>query len=639
MPRSSAILILLSLGWIALPASAVGAQMGDDGAPAALDRPRVEVPRVAEAPPVDPALDDPIWEQAARLEDWVQTSPGDNVPPVGSTVALFLHDAEALWIGIRAQDVPGGVRWATHRRNVVHRQAQDYVGIYVDTFNDRRQAFYFVTNPVGLQGDGIYRESFSGYVPWDGIFDTAGEVEPDGSGFRVLFRIPFNTLRFTDSPTQVWGFHLLRRYGRSEAEDSPWGLDRDLGCDFCQMGTMVLQGVEPGRNLEVNPAMVASASADRPESVQPMSSLEGALEPSVSLKYGLTPNLSLDATFNPDFSQVEADAGQLEVNNRFAIFLPETRPFFQEGGGHFATGFGLPWGGRAPLNLFHSRSIIEPDWGAKVSGKAGRIGVGGLLARDAARPPDLDGVSSHLSVGKVSSAVGRMTLDVGNDGYVGAVLTYRGHGGNGDGVAAVDGRIRLGNNLVLSGMGAASRFGSPWPEFDGSESASEGEDAPVGSASTPPMDPGSSPVGGRALQLQASWQSRNWTGGAAFLDITPGFRTPLGFVPRSNQLLVGSSWGWIWRGTGLVRRFEPSLSWDRIWEHGSRGTLLDFGTRADQRWEPKIQLDLARASRLELGYIRSFTACGGSWSTRVSDSTVTKVPSSSRTTSSSSTSS
>ena len=87
MPRSSAILILLAVGSMALPTPAAGAQVGDDGAPPTLDRPRVEVPRVAEAPPLDPALDDPIWEQAARLEDWVQTSPGDNVPPMGRTVA------------------------------------------------------------------------------------------------------------------------------------------------------------------------------------------------------------------------------------------------------------------------------------------------------------------------------------------------------------------------------------------------------------------------------------------------------------------------------------------------------------------------------------------------------------------------
>jgi hypothetical protein len=597
----SAILVVL----LVPPPPVAGLQGTEAGEPVAMERPRIHVPRVEVSPPLDPALTHPVWDEAARLADWVQTSPGDNTPPVGETVALLLHDDEAIWIAVHARDLPGGVRWATHRRNVVHRQAQDYIGLHIDTFNDRRQTFYFVANPVGIQGDGIYRESFSGYVPWEGIFDTVGEVEPDGSGFRVLFRIPFSTLRFRQSPTQVWGFHLLRRYGRSEAEDSPWPMDRDLGCDFCQLGTMVLEGVEPGRNLEVNPAMVAGAAANRPDPTLPMSSLEGSFEPSLNLKYGLTPNLTLDATLNPDFSQVEADAGQLEVNNRFAIFLPETRPFFQEGAGVFATGFRPPSGGRPPVNLFHSRTIIEPDWGGKVSGKTGRVGIGGLVARDAASPPDLEGVLVGSNSGKVLAAVGRVTVDVGTDGYLGTVLTHRGHGGNGDQVAAMDARIRLGDNLVLSGMGATSRFGSPWPGFDGTAPGSAEADTPD------PAPEGGGAVMGQAIHLQANWQSRNWIGGFTFLDITPDFRTPLGFVPRTDQLMVGGSWAWIWRGTGLVRRFEPSVTWDRIWTHGSSGNLFDLGLLADERWEPGIAVDLARASRVELGYSRTFTAYRG----------------------------
>lgn len=568
-------------------------------APASPQEIRLNVPRVAQGPPMDPSLTHPLWDEAARLDRWTQTIPGDNAPPIAPTVALLLHDDEALYIGIHAYDEPGAVRYATHRRDVVHRQAQDYIGLHLDPFNDRRQTFYFVVNPVGIQGDGIYVESGrESYVPWDGIFDTSGEVDPDGGGYRVVFRIPFKTLRFRAADSQVWGISLTRRYGRNEAEDTPWTLDRNRACAFCQMGEIVLNGVTPGRNLEINPALVANTSAERPGPQDPMGSLTGDFEPSVNFKYGMTSNLTLDATLNPDFSQVESDAGQLEVNNRFALFFQETRPFFNEGADLFITGIALPRatgaGGSTPLRLFHSRTIVEPDWGAKLTGKSGRMGAGIIAAGDAAAPVDLSAAS-----GGARSGVGRLTWDVGEDGYVGAMATHRDHRGWGDQVGSVDARIRISDNLTFRGLAATSRFSSPWEGF---QPASTPTDRPV-----PVPTSTGGPVTGEALQLQANYQSRSWAGGVGMLDITPDFRTPLGFVPRTDQLLFSGAWAWIWRGTGFIRRFQPGLTVERIHEHGESGNVMDRGRLTDQLWEPGVVMDLAGASQFQLRYSRSST--------------------------------
>ncbi|MEX2528826.1 MAG: DUF5916 domain-containing protein [Gemmatimonadota bacterium] len=583
-----------------LPFHPASGQTWEPGtAPSSPQEIRLHVPRVAVGPPMDPSLTHPLWETAARLDHWTQTTPGDNAPPMAPTVALLLHDDDALYIGIHAYDEPGAVRYAMHRRDVVLRQAQDYIGLHLDPFNDRRQTFYFAVNPVGIQGDGIFLESTGAFVPWDGIFDTSGEVDPEGGGYRAVFRIPFKTLRFRPADPQVWGVSLTRRYGRNEAEDTPWTLDRNLACDFCQMGEIVLEGVTPGRNLEVNPALVANTSANRPFPQEPMSSLQGGFEPSVNVKYGLTSNITADATLNPDFSQVESDAGQLEVNNRFALFFRESRPFFNEGADLFVTGISLPrfqggGGGSAPLNLFHSRTIVEPDWGAKISGKAGKMGVGLVAAGDAASPVDLAGAQGGSRAG-----VGRLTWDVGDDGYVGAMVTHRDHRGAGDQVGAMDTRIRVTDNLSFRGMLVASRFSSPWNGFQPAQTPTE-RPLPIPSDSP-------DPVIGKALQLQTNYQSRSWAGGLGLLDITPDFRAPLGFVPRNDQLLLAGAWAWIWRGTGFIRRFQPGITVERIHEHGESGNLLDGDRLTDQLWETGVVMDLAGASQFQLRYSRSST--------------------------------
>jgi hypothetical protein len=452
-----ALLALLALG-VGATASAVTAHAAQalESDSAAGAAPVIVVPRTNRPPPLDGAPDDPVWARAAVLRGWVQTQPGDNVEPAGQTEARFLHDEDALYLLVHARD-PRGVRWAIHPRDVVTEQGQDWIGILLDTFGDRRQAFGMALNPLGIQGDGILREG-GGFVEWDAIFQSHGRVHDDGMGYTVAARIPFRSFRFPRRAVQRWGLILGRTYGRTGAEDSPWPLDRGLGCTLCQMATLVMEGVEPGRNIEVNPGLVARAEAARPGDGPGLDPFDSRLEPSLNLKYGIASNLTLDATLRPDFSQIETDAGQLEVNRRFALFFPEKRPFFLEGAEVFETAITPPGASPfvfAPVNLVHSRTVVEPDWGVKLTGKTGPVGIGAIITRDAAAPFDLDDAAHGSDV-----LIARTTLDVLADGYLGGLITGRRHGGETDLVTGLDGRIRLGDNLTVQALYASSRYPS-----------------------------------------------------------------------------------------------------------------------------------------------------------------------------------
>jgi hypothetical protein len=562
---AAAMLLVASMA----PAAPAAAQ---DVHPAAAEV--IVVPRGERSPVIDGRLAEGEWSGAAVLDEWVQVQPGDNVAPSGATTLMLVHDDDALYLAIRARD-PRGVRYAVHPRDRVTEQSQDWVGLLLDTFGHRRQAFGFALNPLGIQGDGILIEG-GGVVEWDAIFQSEGRVDEDGQGYVIEVRIPFRSVRFRAAPVQRWGLSISREYGRTGATDSPWPLDRDRGCVLCQMRTIELAGVRPGRNLEVNPALVGGTASQRAELGEPLDPYAGRLEPGLNVKYGLG-EITLDATLNPDFSQIESDAGQLEVNTRFAIFYPEKRPFFLEGADLFATGIAPPGGGPftfVPVTLVHSRTIVAPDWGLKVSGKSGPVGIGAIVARDgAAREFDA------VDVTRSDVVVARTSLDVLDDGRVGGVFTGRRHGGVEDITGGADARLRFGN-LTLRGLMAGSRYGSG--ELDGEESGS-----------------------GAAVHAQADWQSRHWVAGAAVFGVQSGFEAPLGFVPRSDYVTGTGAVSYIWQGTGLVHRIQPQLRYERTWDHAD-GRLLSTGRRIDELWEPSIGFTLDRAIGFGFGYHRAF---------------------------------
>lgn len=586
----------------------------------------LEIPRIEGRPVIDGVLNEELWRRAARLDRWVQTRPGDNAPPAGASVAYLAYGPDALYIGIEAADDPARIRYRLHERDAVATQGQDFVSILIDTFNDRRRAFLVTVNPLGIQGDGIRIEGGE-LTEWDGIFDTAGRVGP--AGYVIEVAIPFKSLRFPSGARQRWGFALIRTYGRDGMEDTPWPRDRDLGCDLCQMITLTgLEGLGTARNIEINPAVVGRALRTRKGLGRPFEPWSAGAQLGVNAKVGLSSGLALDGTWNPDFSQVEADAGQLELNNRFALFFPEKRPFFLESTDILESRFPMP--GQfvdfipPPINLVYTRRIADPDAGLRLTGKMGRVRLAAIAALDAAPDYRFPEAIGGLGPGtldpwageRVKVAVARGRVDVLADGFLGGTLTARQFGDGHQVTGALDSRLRFGANTTLRIIGAASgtREASVYQPVRSRLAAALG----TGAAWQAALDSLPREVrqldgerrSGQGVQASLEYAGRHWLVGAGYEDITGGFETALGFTPRTDIALLSGRVENIYRGAGFLQEIRTRVRVEQGYAHAS-DRLFSYGERTDFLVSPQIDVYTSGPSSAGVGYTRYFLRFDG----------------------------
>ncbi|HEX6098804.1 MAG TPA: DUF5916 domain-containing protein [Thermoanaerobaculia bacterium] len=369
----------------------------------------VTVPRCDAPPSIDGDLSDACWSAAAALDGFVQTRPGDNTKPSRETRVLLAYDARALYIGVRAYESPALLRATMARRDDV--LADDYVQFHLDTFDDRRRAYVVLFNPLGIQQDGVHVEGRDVDYSVDLLMTSKGALTPDG--YVVEAEIPFSSLRYRAGP---WGVHVQRRIQHLDEDVSWMPLVRGNAALLAQAGRIGgFQDVDAPRSLEVIPSVTLADTVSRIDPGRRDS------DPGVTMKLALTPDVALDATVNPDFAQIEADQLVTTANQRFPIFFEEKRPFFLEGSDVFQT----------PLRAFHSRTIVDPDYAAKASGRHGRTGFGVLVARDR---------------GGAGAGVLRMRRDVGTESFLGVLATTR----EGNHLGGVDGRLTLDPRTVVS---------------------------------------------------------------------------------------------------------------------------------------------------------------------------------------------
>lgn len=369
---------LLPLG-LALSAAPLSAQESEPGGPVVqgAGAPATELPRLDATIAVDARLDEPVWQRALRLTGFWQYEPADGVPASEPTTVLAWYSADAVHFGIIAGDAsPSTIRATRTDRDEIG--GEDHVVLYLDTFDDRRRAFFFGVNPLGVQMDGVRTEgagsagrTFGGSLDTspDYVWQSSGRVTDDG--WVAELRVPFQSLSLPASEPQQWGFQVVRTVQRT-GHTLTWTDARRASASFlAQGGTLTgIQGIERGVTLEAQPFLTAGLNGQQaPDGVWVRDDPD--VEGGVNLHAGFGAT-SLDATLNPDFSQVEADAAQVTTNERFALFFPEKRPFFLEGIELFST----------PNQLVYTRRIVNPIVGLKATGKAGRLGYAALSALD-----------------------------------------------------------------------------------------------------------------------------------------------------------------------------------------------------------------------------------------------------------------
>jgi hypothetical protein len=518
---------------VALALGAAEARAGDAGGEQQAGGPtvrrRLTVPRAAAPVRVDAVLDDEAWRGALRVDLPWEVAPGNNTPArVATRCAMVLGD-DTLYFGCDADDpAPSGIRAFYADRDDT--ASQDQLGLVLDTFNDARRAYMFTLTPLGVQADGIFdQQRLEDHPEWDAIWTSAGRLT--ATGYVVEAAIPLRALRFgAGADPQTWGFYFWRIWPRSEhVQTRSAAADPRGNCALCTAEWLTgLSDLEPGGRFDATPTLTGTRTDRRTAEEGTPDAGDASVEAGLDGRWGITSDLSLNVTINPDFSHVEADAAQLDVNNRFAISFPEKRRFFLEGADVF----------RTPVEAVFTRTIADPSFGAKLTGRVGATGLGVIVARDAVTNvvvPGLTGSRTVSTAADGTTLVARARRDLAGATTIGGLVTMREAGGYGSELAAIDGEFRPVRALTVSvqALASATRGGELAPD-----------------------DPRTRR--GFAGHASGRFTTRSWNVQAAYDLRSPDFRADAGFVTQVGytrreitvrRIFWGRPDGWLTRFT------------------------------------------------------------------------------------------
>jgi len=529
-------------------------------------------PRVASAPRLDGRIEPGEWAQAAVLDSFTNSRPTEGIRDTLGTIAYVMYDDQNLYIGFHAYDDPAKVQAPIVPRDQVWQG--DWVGVSIDTYNDKQRAFFLCSNPVGIQMDGIDQEGQDSDMAPDFQYTTRGHV--NGRGYEVEMAVPFRTLRFVPGDQVTFGFQAIRDVKRNGTHAYWAPVTRNINSYFVQMGALEgMQGVRPGRNFQVVPEQTTTTSGVRSLVPTPTVTRDQGMQFDDPrgrfgglIKYGITSNLIADVTVTPDFSQVEADAGVVQdVNSRFAIFYPEKRPFFLEGADIFTT----------PINLVYTRRIVDPQYGGKLTGKIGRTSIGVLTSADRSAGQGIDGLPNSFNPYLDEDAqysILRLKQDVLKNSYVGLLAGQRIHQDQYNRGAGVDGRFKWGGKYGFDFQGVQSwnrdqNFSSAVARLDPTQLDQLNQtDASIASLDGDYHT-------GNAWYARLSRDTRKLNLRLDALGISPDFGADMGFVDRKDQTSFGldiipriQSDGKSW-----YNEIRPMFFYDRVYNYsGSRYT-------------------------------------------------------------------
>lgn len=508
------------------------------------------IPEVSEVIKADGVMDEKVWENALMLELNYEVGPGENIKPPVRTEVRFMYTKTHLMVSFKAYDPDTSrIRARICDRDTIN--PQDHVTVVFDTFNDERSSYNFSCNPFGVQMDAIETpQNYHGRTSWDTIWDSGGKITE--YGYCVEMLIPFRAIKFqrNGEGRQTWRVDALRIYPRTNRHRiSLFPRDRNNNSYLNQADTISgFKGIRAGKNLEFSPVFSAHVSDSRDAGTHDKFERKKKYEPGLTAKWGFTNNLTLSATVNPDFSQVEADAPQMDVNEPFAIFFPEKRPFFTEGSDYFNT----------RLDAVYTRIIRDPSWGVKITGKEGPHTIGVYTVKDTVTnllfPGSTGSSSASVDINNQSSVV-RYKYDI-NDRYtVGGLVTGRKGSGYHNWVYGVDGdfRITSKDKISVQFLSSDTKYGSKIVKDHGVRGDK---------------------FRGGALDIFYRHSSRNINWFAGYKDMGEDFRADLGFIPKVGyrSLFAGTTYRWYADSGKWWERTALELEYDQEKEYG--GILL-----------------------------------------------------------------
>lgn len=484
--------------------------------------PSIDIPFITRGVNIDGILDEGLWREAVLAQNFSESSPGERTEPPIGIKTLLAYDEEFLYVAYIINDDPAEIRANFSDRDNIWQD--DYAGMLLDTNGDGQTTYFISANPYGIQGD--TRSSGNNEdVSFDLIYESAGTLTENG--YQVEMAIPFRSLRFPEADIQEWRATFWITRPRDDRNTYSWaGMDRSNPCMSCQFGYLRgMSNIKRGRNLEILPAITGSQAGGRTFS-DPSAGFDNGratAEPSINLKYGLTSDLLLDATINPDFSQIESDAAQIDVNSPFALSYPERRAFFQEGADLFQT----------RIDAVYTRSINDPIAASKLSGRFGGWTVGYIGARDQTSPILLpfEESSALMTGGKSVSNIFRARRSFENSSYIAGLVTDRrlDEGGSGS-VMGIDGNLRFRTKYYFSWQALASRT-----QEANDASLSTGLDGLTFDRGRYTAALDGEQFWGHGLNTNFGRGGRNWGYDLIWEQSTPTFRTDNGFVTSNDS--------------------------------------------------------------------------------------------------------
>jgi len=500
---------------------------------------------------LDGVMDELAWENATRIDLKYENRPGEGVAARVKTEAYFFEDGENLYVAIKAFDPkPSEIRASLRDRDALW--SDDNVGIIVDTFNDERSGYEFFVNPLGAQAD-MRMDDTDGWhedASWDAIWGSAGKLTD--FGYLVEMSIPFNAIRFPESDGELtWNIAIWRNYARDvRVQLANVALDRNIRCNLCQFDRLTgFNNIESGNNFQATPTVTLGRNDEKENVLEDWDEGENESEIGLDLRWGITQDMVLNTTLNPDFSQVEADAGQLDVNNTFSLFFPEKRPFFLDGASYFET---------ANFNFVHTRNIATPDYGVKLTGKSDEHSYGVMVANDSNTSflvPGNQGSDVATLDDDSNVAIVRYKMDVGERNNIGVLMTQRDASDYNNTLLSVDGSYWFSDIDSLTYQLAKSETDNPLAVQDEFDLKEEQQ--------------------GTAFTLGYSHRTRDYNVRVNYTDVSDDFRADLGFQSRVDysKLVIGGSQTWYGDKEDVFTEWGYFGDWDKSYDQN--GNMLE----------------------------------------------------------------
>ena len=529
---------------------------------AILKNPVLEITRIQNEIIIDGDLTEIEWGQARGTDYFLEIDPGENITPPEKTKVKVAYDDQNLYVAFWAFADPEDIRASFQNRD--RAWGDDFVAIFLDTYGDANTGTMIGSNPYGIQMDAKNNGGGNEDPTFDLVYESKGKITD--KGYQVEMAIPFSSLSFPDKEVQEWKVGFYRSLPREKRSQILWGgFDRTNPCFLCQMGTLIgIQGIKQKGSFEFLPAIVGSQAAELDQN-NTLKKGTAAGEASLGIKYSLSSDRVIELTINPDYSQVEADEEQVDVNTTFALFFPEKRPFFNAGNDLINT-----W-----INAIYTRSINNPIASGRMINRGQKNSWYLLSAMDEDSPYIIPGEEQSFSLlgGRSISNIFRFRRTLEEASHFGILATDR-RMVNSDGSGSVvgfDTRYKFNKTYQVELQTLFSKTQEPTDSLLVSNET-------FGDNNTFTFDGES--FTGNAFELEFRRETEHWGLETGYDHKTPTFRADNGFISNNNQRRVYLQSFWVYTPDKLISKivggFHTGVEYNFDGEKKSRYTAF-FG--------------------------------------------------------------